>query len=104
MSNAKTYQGKAESIVVHYTTHRLRLESPVACGVDGWNATSTRKRYRVTCKRCLASLAKRDQAFQRKARVHFGPVPPIFTRSVWGLRGRQAAARAIAAEEGRARP
>jgi hypothetical protein len=57
----------------------------------------------VTCKRCLAALAKRDRAFQRKARD--------FIVSRWrrhtivivpGDRGLWDAARAIAAEEGRA--
>jgi hypothetical protein len=40
----------------------------VPCGRKRHVSTTT-ARARVDCKRCLASLAKRDRAFQRKARA-----------------------------------
>ncbi len=69
----------------------------------------------VTCKRCLASLAKRDREFRRKARRWFAAhtwhaesgnyyVGATFdsARYAWGpATFRIAAKRAIAAEEGR---
>jgi hypothetical protein len=108
MSNAKTYQGKAESIVVHYTTARLRLVAPVAGGADGWNATSARNRSRVTCKRCLATLATQGRAFQRKASGWFAPAVKQARALYAAWPGghvraqREVATRAIAREEGRA--
>lgn len=39
--------------------------------VCGPEARYTGARHEVTCKRCLASLAKRDREFQRKARLAF---------------------------------
>ena len=55
----------------------------------------------VTCKRCLASLAKRDRKFQGKARGWFGTRPAHHAGMI-ADRFRMAAARAIAREEGRA--
>lgn len=69
---------------------------------------------RVTCKRCLASLAKRDREFQRKARRGLDSAATRLLRdldygdarqwcavfAVWGD-FRDSAARAIAREEGR---
>jgi hypothetical protein len=40
------------------------------CGAVARHASTDRAA--VTCKRCLASLAKRDRAFQRKARGYIG--------------------------------
>jgi hypothetical protein len=37
----------------------------------------------VTCKRCLASLVKRDREFQRKARRGIKMPPPTFPPGVW---------------------
>jgi hypothetical protein len=61
----------------------------------------------VTCKRCLASLTKRDRAFQRKALRRM--YDPYVMRRFWRTHDcgftsafREKAARAIAAEEGRA--
>ncbi len=39
------------------------------CGAAYYDKADSREF--VTCKRCLASLAKRDRAFQRKARATF---------------------------------
>lgn len=66
------------------------------CGTRALFWCASEDRARVTCKRCLASLAKRDRAFQRKARRQFG-----FPKSRW-LTPKDDAARAIAREEGRA--
>lgn len=64
----------------------------------------------VTCKRCLASLAKRDRAFQRKARKGIGRISleHVYINAVRLVAARAGlvragdAARAIAREEGRA--
>jgi len=66
-------------------------------------------RVSVTCKRCLASLAKRDGAFRRKCRHHFAAARREAIGRIGldrydelGVSAQKArAARAIAAEEGR---
>jgi hypothetical protein len=77
------------------------------CGrdVDGTFVVASEVRADVTCKRCLASLAKRDRAFQRKARKHRwldASGEWRFTPAQRAMRCACEAARAIAAEEGRA--
>jgi hypothetical protein len=77
----------------------------VACGKSR-HVSSTCNRAQVDCKRCLASLAKRDRAFQRKARQSMKAIR--LRMCCAGLAFRvprmptDAAARAIAAEEWRA--
>ncbi len=61
MSSARNYA--TDYMSVHF---RTKLFS-VACGL-GEMPYMASVRAAVTCKRCLASLAKRDRAFQRKAR------------------------------------
>lgn len=71
---------------------------------------TTTDRAQVTCKRCLASLAKRDREFQRKARRflehdrgEFGARLSAFGFGLgWSGFFREQAFRAIAREEGRA--
>jgi hypothetical protein len=85
---------------------------PTACGGLSYGFGATTDRSEVTCKRCLASLAKRDREFQRKARRWWGfPAGRVIERAIymrsadWPLtswKGRENAARAIAREEGRA--
>ncbi len=63
------------------TLHSTRIDtrgvcwSVPECGAGGGNRAerthATNVRARVTCKRCLASLAKRDREFRRKARARF---------------------------------
>lgn len=75
------------------------------CGRQDFAAIASELRADVTCRRCLASLAKRDKAFQAKARGQFAP----FFRNMssyrfkygWTAEHAQRAARAIAREEGR---
>ena len=101
-------------------THFER-DGAAVCGRTAALSFDTADRTAVTCKRCLKSLASRDRAFQRKARAGIkrgqGPLPfsvecASEERALRLLRGRAmyrarvvgsvAAARAIAAEEGRA--
>jgi hypothetical protein len=98
----------------HYLSEHSDITDPVACGGRGYNFGSVTDRARVTCKRCLASVAKRDRAFQRKARKGIALPPYHFPRGVWpgprlpplavhhAIRLREDSARAIAREEGRA--
>jgi hypothetical protein len=67
-----------------------------------WLASEFRER--VNCKRCLASLTKRDREFQRKARKwHGAHVDPAgLGPTWWGQYIYQLSVRAIAREEGRA--
>jgi hypothetical protein len=63
------------SNAIHYEhEHAHNVGAPLtACGrlpCFRWT-TATPDRSGVTCKRCLAALAKRDRAFQRKARAHY---------------------------------
>ncbi len=96
----------------HYITEHQDITAPTACGGTGYNFGAVTDRSLVTCKRCLASLAKRDRAFQRKARGWFGGQrQKRHLESVLGLFGAYAelawgrsngsyyAARAIAREE-----
>ena len=81
--------------VIHYRTDRMQRYSP--CG--DMMSLSTCKRTEVTCKRCLASLAKADRGFRTKSRRAFSPrAEPGQWRHAdlmaWN------AARAVAAEEG----
>ncbi len=80
------------------------------CGADAHALVlSSEVRADVTCKRCLASLAKRDREFRRKARKGFRRVLHAFAMRgeafrVSGYYTRDTAAtaaRAIAAEESR---
>ena len=92
---------------------------PTACGHTGYGYGAVTDRSAVTCKRCLASLAKRDREFQRKARKWWKPpTGPVATRpwerngwimqtrlpswpyTIWKFQADSA--RAIAREEGRA--
>lgn len=87
-------------------------ESPsgAMCGAGAGECTMhiIGDRTAVTCKRCLASLAKRDREFQRKARRHVvmghGRSFTDEQRLAVFVAGRSTwrdAARAIAREEGR---
>jgi hypothetical protein len=71
------------------------------CGA--WSDACSTDRTAVTCKRCLASLAKRDREFQRKARnelvAHWFTQPHNVYRDAEAAR--DDADRAIAREEGR---
>jgi len=89
------------------STHYTGDNQFAACGMCAQFATtSTTDRTAITCKRCLASLAKRDREFQRKARAWFAS-PDSPRRLGFGRRGHtvfgqpEDAARAIAREEGR---
>jgi hypothetical protein len=97
--------------------HHIGDDQNTLCGQWGAHQfTWTFDRTAVTCKRCLASLAKRDRAFQRKARRWFGSQSQCahMQRTIgrdraedalhpWRHTSRKAdAARAIAREEGRA--
>ena len=82
-----------------------------ACGQSGMSVLTDGGGLALDCKRCLASLAKRDRAFQRKARGWFArravlsAMAPRTRRAYASDRWRDAslnAARAIAREEGRA--
>lgn len=80
----------------------------IACGTRGHVGIMTTDHQAITCKRCLASLAKRDREFQRKARSRL--VSAVLVRIGSGHRlraechicARRDSARAIAREEGRA--
>jgi hypothetical protein len=90
----------------HYTERRGH-DAPASLCADTACRHATTDRTRVTCKRCLASLAKRDRAFQRKARrgLRNGNtrISATWDRvSDWPLGTSEDAARAIAREEGRA--
>jgi hypothetical protein len=102
-ANRATYGERA--VVMHYWPGGEAVHLSTACGASSW-VDSTCNRDHVTCKRCLASLAKRDRAFQRKARKQFGPRDYPWPDGGRGyrltLRFAKRAARAIAAEEGRA--
>lgn len=80
-----------------------------ACG--GWHNDASSDRSRVTCKRCLASLAKRDREFQQKSRAGMTHLNYIgWAARQPGVTGEAArkrnmlrnSVRAIAREEGRA--
>ena len=101
MSNAKA---NMLGTVTHAIERKLRASGEgflSRCGKAARHAATDSARSAVTCRRCLASLAKRDRAFQRKARGWFG-----FERLTSAERvGRKffaegEAARAIAREEG----
>ena len=79
-----------------------------ACGnARKLDRVSSEVRSDVTCKRCLASLAKADREFRAKSRrfVTRGNPRSLTERLAWSevyrRAGRESAARAIAAEEGR---
>lgn len=95
MSNAnRNMLGTAVHAFDHFGCHMPWA----ACGKPVRHTATARPA--VTCKRCLASLAKRDRAFQRKARSWYGARPRRWNG--WDpYAARQAAARAVAAEEGR---
>ena len=109
-SNAKTHQYGTGPIVMHYTTEKRPREGAGACGISLWSSHFTSNRARVTCKRCLASLVRRDREFQRKARRQFRDGPARLRSycaeaAFQELHGRTTfgdATRAIAREEGRA--
>jgi hypothetical protein len=102
MSNAVHYKGDSQDTI------------PV-CWAGGGNrvelSAGTANRSSVTCKRCLKALAKRDRAFQRKARETLAasrgrsrssaPCPWVPGGCGACLVCAAPAARAIAAEEGR---
>ena len=86
-------------------------------GIDASVMTTSPDFLPADCKRCLASLAKRDRAFQRKARGYLSKRGNYTGRQCpWAApgcgrclvctsnraKGSDSAARAIAAEEGRA--
>ena len=94
-------------------THFHGDDQTTLCGQNGGHCYSTTgDRSSITCKRCIASLAKRDRAFQRKARKGIALPPYHFPPGVWpsralpplavhhSIRLREDAARAIAREEG----
>lgn len=90
------------SQIVHASTrvyHTRITRHDTACGTVGEVVLTEGPGMPVTCKRCLASLAKRDQEFRAKARRGI-------TEFSWRARNRVCgpaveAARAIAREEGR---
>lgn len=89
--------------IVHFCSDAV---SPTPCGGNSYGYGAVTDRTQVTCKRCLASLAKRDRAFQRKARRWYrsarGSTIDRSMRAYDSGRARpRDAARAIAAEEGR---
>ncbi len=86
----------------HYSPESASCSDPVACGGVGYNFGSVTNRSLVTCKRCLASLAKRDRELQRKARGWFVRTGPARDPLMVRLQSAVTAFRAIAAEEGRA--
>lgn len=88
--------------------HYIGEDQFAACGMWACFATaSTTDRALVTCKRCLASLAKRDREFQRKARQYFADRPlygdsnTYMVTDFYDVSTAVIAARAIAREEGR---
>ena len=91
--------------MTHYLDKVMYYIGPIAvgegpvCGSRGSGTLAT-DRARVTCKRCLASLAKHDREFQRKARQQFRPDPRHELHVFRGIdNGRADAARAIAREK-----
>lgn len=88
------------------TTHYKTALWQTACGASssGIFFCYSEARHEVTCKRCLASLAKRDRAFQRKARRMIAGIAFTKPHNVYAADAamREDAARAIAREEGRA--
>lgn len=85
------------SRIVHYGY-------PAACGA--WSEDSTGSgREQVTCKRCLASLARRDREFRAKARRGMTHANYIGVARYFAIHRAEImkanAARAIAREEGR---
>lgn len=89
-----------------YVVHAYNLGAH--CAQRTRDRVASEVRSDVTCKRCLASLAKRDREFQRKARRHFreaerGAIQAIGRDRLDELMAsmlRASAARAIAREEG----
>ena len=94
----------SNAVITHYETRPGFALCGKAPGIFVCYSTN---RSAVTCKRCLASLAKRDLAFQAKskrglaitlmARVHRGEVSPWASERAVPM---VEAARAIAREEG----
>jgi len=91
------------------TTHYKTALWQTACGATsgGIFFCYSEARHEVTCKRCLASLAKRDREFQRKARRRFARTErrwePYARAAIKAQRPKwfaEDAARAIAREEG----
>ena len=99
----------SNAVITHYETRPGFALCGKAPGIFVCYSTD---RSAVTCKRCLASLAKRDRAFQRKARkglertTYRGASGAIYIgttlESAVCSKPRRDAARAIAREDKRA--
>jgi hypothetical protein len=108
MSSAKTYQGDTAPITNHASGAEWHL-ARCGAGTRGPVPTMT-DRAPVTCKRCLASLAKRDREFRAKARLGLRRTWLAFAlrgeayrvSGYWDRDSAANATRAIAREEGRA--
>lgn len=88
-----------------YVIHAHAPSLGVSCGrIRARDYICSSNRADVTCKRCLASLAKQDREFRAKARSQFAHTSPPALDPRYRVGGPLPcfdAARAIAREEGR---